>query len=142
MRRGAARNRLLCLGGDVMTENTSPFVPGARVAVDNGYQTREAFVDKVYKNGNFTLRGDGARQQWRPWSNNQRAFRTGDNHWDRDVVTLWTDATDAALSARIAECLRQTRLRKLQQQFDRLRVGDVTDGMLDAIEAALAKGQS
>ena len=38
----------------------SPFIAGVRVAVRQGDYEKwhEKFIDKVHKNGNFTLRGD------------------------------------------------------------------------------------
>ena len=60
--------------GDPSTENAaelvSPFVVGARVAVQHGRSDEYTggFIEKVYKNGNFTLRGDTSKppRQWRP----------------------------------------------------------------------------
>ena len=61
----------------------SPFIAGVRVAVRQGDYEKwhEKFIDKVHKNGNFTLRGD--KQQWKPnsssWSGavTWAAFQTG-----------------------------------------------------------------
>jgi hypothetical protein len=50
-------------------ERISPFVPGARIALyDIHFGWREAFVAKVYKNGNFTIDGDKSNHQYRPSS--------------------------------------------------------------------------
>lgn len=125
-----------------MTDNpTSPFVPGARVAIDDRWgNCREAFVEKVYKNGNFTLRGDNWRQQWRPrrsgheWS----ATPTGADPWTRTKLRIWDAMVDAEISAKIALAKRKTRREAILDAIRRLPDDRLTDAMLDAIEAALA----
>lgn len=121
-----------------------PFVPGTRVCVDDGWgNAREAFVEKVYKTGRFTLRGN-SNQQWKPFrfrggdeeSSHWRAHQTGDR-WTRAHLSIWDETTDAKISAKMAEQARRARLLGLQKRVERLLVDDVTDGMLDAIEGAL-----
>lgn len=129
-----------------MSEKQTPFVPGARVAYqrwrDSGWQER--FVEKTYKSGRFTLKG-GNGQQWRPssyclgdgpvvWT----AHPTGD-HYSRTYIKLWTPETDKEISRAIAETKRRDRWLELRHSLDRLRLDDLTDAMLDAIETALPK---
>jgi hypothetical protein len=131
---------------------TSPFVPGARLAMsrslDDGYD--EAFVEKVHKNGNFTLRGDTKKppQQWKPhywvghgddrkieWS----AHATG-NDWSyrRRKVIPWTEDTDIKISNAVAMAQRKKRWAAIQDHVHRLRQVDLPDAALDQIESALA----
>lgn len=92
------------------------FVPGARVAIrdKHGDGYREAFVDKVYKNGNFTLRS----QQWRPWRPGAHddgrwcAHETGERGWNGGMPS--------------------------GSGMERIRPSEMTDAMLAAIEAALS----
>lgn len=124
----------------------SPFVPGARVAIVTGRHEptyREGFVEKVHKNGNFTLKGDANRQQYRPsrscfsddksWSANA----TGERSWNASHIEIWNEATDKKIAEGIARTSRRTRLRHLQHAFERVKVENATDAMLDAIELAL-----
>lgn len=128
-------------------EFKSPFVPGARVAIMSHYrdETKEAFVEKVYKNGNFILK-DGGRQQYHPtcskWSGviEWRAVPTGGGYV-RDKLQIWDEHTDQQIREAIAETKRKQRLRDVRLRVERLRIGEVSDEMLDAIEAVLpAKG--
>ena len=122
----------------------SPFVPGARVAVISGYRgehVREGFVERVYKNGNVTLRGDKSRQQYRPsgGSGSDWAHATGDHRWNSPSLHIWNAEHDAHLNERVATSLRSARLRNLKSAVDRLRLEQVTDEMLSAIEAVLPR---
>lgn len=129
---------------------SSPFVPGARVAMQSRPSDyKEVFVDKVYKNGNFTLRGDKSRQQWRPtrYLGRQRedgtyevrwsATPTGDYYYGRPTLEIWDATTDARISAAIAETKRIQRAHKV---FDRLNAKpfkDWSDDFMDRLEALL-----
>lgn len=124
-----------------------PFQPGTRVALRDGITDAysEAFVEKVYKNGNFTLRGN--RQQWRPHSEWRKlGDPSAGKKWiadstyrgyHRDRVLLWDAETDNEIQEHIARTQRSKRLSRLQDTFRYFRVGDVTDAMLDQIEALL-----
>lgn len=74
----------------------SPFITGADVAVvDHNGVIRKSQVDKVYKNGNFTLAArDPARnerpEQWRP--HGDRASLVGQSKWGRSSCHPWTPA--------------------------------------------------
>lgn len=125
----------------------SPFIPGARVAISSGYRDNlyeEAFVEKAYKNGNFILRGDTSRQQWKPWSMSRgdgkpptwTAHKTNDS-WSRRSVILWDESTDAEIAAGIALRQRHSRLQKIQDRVRYLSAEQVTDDMLAAFETAL-----
>lgn len=83
-----------------------PFKPGTRVAVSEGRYTggyREAFVDRVYKTGRFTLVGDPDRKQWtaRKWS----GFGSGPAIWQASgssysgSLKIWDETTDAEITA-------------------------------------------
>jgi hypothetical protein len=85
----------------------SPFVAGARVAieVEGGYHAptgyKEAFVDKAFKTGRFTLRGSA--QQWRPYepagyTPYWNASQTG-NHGYRmgGRLRIWDDAANTEM---------------------------------------------
>jgi hypothetical protein len=119
----------------------SPFIVGARVAMrsHDGEIWREHFVEKVYKNGNFTLRGD--KQQWRAicarWGDDNvswDAWRTGDHgHWDRTTLNLWGESTEAHNRA----VARRSRYYALRKRFERVHERDLTDAMLDAVEGVL-----
>lgn len=113
---------------------TSPFVPGARVAVRYGYHGdwREAFVDKVYKTRRFTLRGSS--QQWRP-TYQGGALETGTKGYSRGEVRIWSPEMDAAMD----DAARRRRLGTLRDRIVRAPAELFTDAMLDAIEAALPK---
>lgn len=127
----------------------SPFVTGARVAVQSRYNDNvtEGFVDKVYKTGKFTLRGDTSKppQQWRPSYHRgyggtdkiiHDARETGGGY-GRRTLKIWDADTDSEIQERIAATKRRARLLEVRARVDDLREGEVTDVMLDAIEAAL-----
>jgi hypothetical protein len=129
-----------------MAERTSPFVVGARVALQEGFTDSytEQFVEKVYKNGNFTLRGRD--QQWRPhcWNGygedkvSWSASKTGKGlGYARASVKIWDETTDAEIREKIDAQRRRTRLREIQERVNRLRDREVTDELLNQIEAAL-----
>lgn len=115
-----------------------PFKPGTRVAYcqyrDGDYV--EKFVDKVHKNGRFTLRG--SPQQWRPsrWGAQWSASETGDN-WSRAYVKLWDESTDKEISECIALQQKRDRILKARRKLENLRPGDITDEALEAVERAL-----
>ena len=121
----------------------SPFIPGARVAIMSSSvyhaDVREAFVDKVHKSGNFTLRG--SRQQWRPWGPSTyqtewRAIETGEGYSKRKLV-IWDDSTDAKIQEQKAEIKRNQRCHEIRDRVSSLSFDSVTDAMLDQIKAAL-----
>lgn len=83
-----------------------PFRPGTRVAVSEGRYTggyREAFVDKVYKTGRFTLVGDPARKQWTarmraPYGGGVAVWAAYDSgHFG--ALKIWDETTDAEIAA-------------------------------------------
>jgi hypothetical protein len=124
-----------------MTE-TSPFVAGARVALEGYGNWREDFVLKVYKSGNFTLKS-APSQQWRPqqsyYDKRWQARKTGRaSSWDRDQLYLWDAQTEAQIAAGIALTERRNRLVTIRKSIERLKPEATTDAMLDQIEAALA----
>lgn len=91
-----------------------PFKPGTRVAVSEGRYTggyREAFVDKVYKTGRFTLVGDPDRKQWTarlwglcgPKTPTWEAWGSGYS----GSLKIWDETTDAEITAANEERDRQ-----------------------------------
>lgn len=122
-----------------MTDN--PFVPGARVAVYDRYGdgVREAFVEKVYKNGNFIL--CGSSQQWRPWRSSY-----GDQRWsatetksgyNRSRLDLWNKTTDAEITARLVAVQLKARWRCIRVGIDDVK--EPTTELCDTIKAALVE---
>lgn len=133
------------------TNPQHPFQPGTRVAIRTGYYGygygectyNEAFVDRVYKNGRFLLRGSD--QQWKArhsFHDDWRADRTGDRRWDRSSVILWDEKNGAEIEAARAREALWDRACKIQKRVERWKREDVTRAMLDAIEAALGEGVS
>jgi hypothetical protein len=128
------------------TVENSPFVPGARVAISDfhGDNYREAFVEKVYKNGNFTLR-DSTRQ-WRPsswmphgedrprWSASERGERM---RFSRRNLKIWDSTTDAEITEARAFAARLHKRRELRDRLASIPDAALTDAMLAQIEAAL-----
>lgn len=120
----------------------SPFQPGARVAieVDGGYHAptgyKEAFVDKAFKTGRFTLLG--SKQQWRPyepvghWTPYWHANETGDSY-RRGRLRIWDDAADAEIREANATRHRYDRFTALKTEIDRLRFSSelVSDQVVD-----------
>lgn len=122
--------------------NDSPFKPGARVAVNVrcSDDVRESFVEKVHKNGNFTLHGSS--QQWRPsggpsvLSARYHAFETRSGY-SRGHLILWDEAADVDITAKIAATKLKNRWRDIRNKIDQLRECP-NEATCDAIEAALA----
>src|SRR5882672_11996887 len=128
--------------GGTMTAD-SPFKPGARVAIQkrHGEGYTEAFVEKSYKNGNFTLKG--SIQQWKPsapWGTQPwRAHRTGRDIWDRSYLMHWNEQTDAEIAAATNLAKRRIRKDKLLSRLGHMDPDILTDTMLDQIAAALGE---
>jgi hypothetical protein len=122
----------------------SPFIPGARVAIKSRYvdDYTEAFVDKVHKSGNFTLKG--SPQQWRPWRTayddevSWSAVETGGG-WSRRHLKLWDESTDAEIKEKMAATKRRQRFEEIKRRLHNMAPAEATDAMLDQIEAALPK---
>lgn len=113
-----------------------PFKPGTKVAVWPRFDgvPRARLVAKVYKTGRFTLCGGGA-QQWTPReaAGEWRAWESGP--LGRESLTLWGDAAEEAIAAYRNDQRRADLVRRLIG----LSRYDLTDAMLDAIEAALPR---
>lgn len=136
-------------GTDGAFEMTNPFLPGARVAieVDGGYHAptgyKEAFVDKAFKNGRFTLRD--SKQQWRPYepagyTQYWHAGETGDHGYrSGDRLRIWDDAADAEIVEANATRRRHDRFTDLQREIDRLRFSSelVTDEVISHMQAVV-----
>jgi hypothetical protein len=134
-----------------MTQPVSPFVPGATVAVSRGQgRDREYYskrvVEKVYKNGNFTLQGD--RQQYRPscWASHRReedgsykniwrAEPTGESRTYRVYsvsVRPWDEELEEELNHRDAERALKGRADAVRHRVYHTRV--FTPEQLEALE--------
>lgn len=105
-------------------------------------------VEKVFKNGRFTLKGrDGQWNAYPPRPNDGYgepywyAYRAGDSRYRDGTIFIWNNESSSFINEGFAMIARERRLKKLQQRFERLRYGDITDVALDAIEAALASRQ-
>lgn len=129
---------------------SSPFVPGARVAIDDpgghlspvGY--KEGTVEKVYKTGHFTLKG--SPQRWRVhepcghaayW----RASMTGDHRWSRaGALRIWDDAADVEIRDAISARSRYDRFTLARDEMARraVRSWQLTDEMVNQLEAIVA----
>ncbi|MET4289210.1 hypothetical protein [Bradyrhizobium sp. LA6.12] len=123
-----------------MSKTEHPFAPGARVAVSEKYtdNVAENFVDKVYKSGNFTLRG--SKQQWSPWQSTWSdkrwsAMETGSG-FHRRRLDLWDDATDQELKEKIEAQNVKKRWRDIRSKIDNIK--EPTAALCDAVEAALS----
>lgn len=124
-------------------QTASPFIPGARVAIEvdrshyNPVGYKEAFVDKAFKNGRFTLRD--SKQQWRSydpshWQKHWTASETGDHGWrGGGRLRIWDDAANAEILATISIHRRWKRFTVLKTEIDRLRFDSdlVTDQVID-----------
>lgn len=123
---------------------THPFKPGTRVAINNERYGRcdpdysEAFVEKVYKNGNFTLRG--SPQQWKPWGRDGSAHETG-NHFSSRRLIIWNESTDAEISAAIAKRARERRFYELRKQIEGIKREQITVELCDGLQMALESAQ-
>lgn len=121
-------------------EKNSSFVLGAHVAIFSGRDFKrvtKATVEKVYKNGNFILKGDRVRRQWRPNANGKSAWRVGRSAWDFENLKLWDRETAKEAAEIKREQDRRERLTRIAKLVDRLRVDTVTVEQLAALEAAL-----
>jgi len=137
-----------------MSDEQSPFVTGARVAVRQsnyyGYNVNyiERFVDKVYKTGRFTLVGDTKKppQQWSPRSwrgfrGNSKiewtAIKTGDSGYHRSELKIWDESTDKEISDKIAQSRRRDLHSRLVDQIQKIPSDKLTDLMLVKLQEAI-----
>lgn len=135
-----------------MTSPTDhPFQPGTRVAITSRttHSFAEDWVEKVYKNGNFTLRSN-PKKQWRPWlqkswttqEESWQANRAGSvGHWtaDRGMAVVWDETTDAKIQEQRQEQERKVRLRNIKYRVECLTHKRLDDGTISELEAILDK---
>lgn len=138
----------------MIVEEQSPFVPGARVAMDvtaPGALThyKVGWVDKVYKNGNFTLKG--SKQQYSAYQTGAfpgspsrwRAQRTGRDFCNRTVLRIWDDESDAEITAAIQRRELQKRFFEAVYQIEHAtfyaRITESDVALLEAAAAAICK---
>lgn len=125
------------------------FVEGMRVARVSGFSGHahtEAFIEKVYKNGNFILKGDADKKQWKPYGYSNRAERVGETSHYATYVVEWNDAFDdsvakAAIQKEHNHCAYEleTKLRGMQLKFlassDLLELKALVDRITSSKEA-------
>jgi hypothetical protein len=113
----------------------SPFLPGARVAIEKdrshyspiGYT--EGVIEKVHKSGRFAL--VGSSQQWRParpdyYDNYWTAVETGSHGWSgHKRLRVWDDVNDQEIRDAIATNARYYQFQSAQQEISRLRFSDL-----------------
>lgn len=134
-----------------MSKSENPFVPGAEVLMvrslhgGRGYvNSYRATIEKVYKNGNFTITGDKGRQQYRPscggfghpeW----RATRTGSRGFSPlgSIVFPLNAETERRVADERAKDALFVRWDRASDTLRRVRRDDATASFLDAIEAAI-----
>jgi len=120
------------------------FSTGDKVALINtvGHHDmiRARQVDKVHKNGNFTLVG-GDGQQWRPDHGGDRAFPTG-NDYPREHVVPWTAEVDQRIAARAHQKEVNQLVSSIEKKLAGKRNGygdhHLSDAQLAALRAFLA----
>lgn len=115
------------------------FTPGLRVVRESGarhwdnLEYRYAVVDKVHKNGNFTL--VGSPQQYRPGSDG-RAIETGDGY-HRGIVVILTPEMEHKIAAHIAFSARRKSFSELLRAIERVPAKNLTDEFVAALAAAV-----
>lgn len=132
-----------------MSEQEHPFVPGAKVAMRLGNrwgasEWQEFEVEKLFKNGRFTLKDRDGQWNAYPPSTNEwgdkhwHAHRAGTSRYNDGTVFIWNEDSDAMIKAGFAELDRERRFKQIQRRFERLRYTELSGASLDAIEAALS----
>lgn len=122
-----------------------PFQPGARVAIQQNYgwkgtTYREAFVDKVYKTGRFTLKDDPDRGQWKPY----RGGWPEPRQWEasmsgyRGWLLIWDDTTDAMIAEARDIAAHDRRVRAAIDAVEQMKPSRVTPEAVAHLEAAIA----
>ncbi len=124
-----------------MAEEVSPFVPGARVAIVSGRDWdhwSEAFVDKVHKTGRFVLRDKTGQWTARKGYHDDywRAHESG-RHRHYEYARIWDEQADSEFREINAKQQRRRKQREFSDRLARLHESELTDTMLDQIEAAL-----
>lgn len=106
------------------TFNQSPFVPGARICIEQYGQRREDFVLKVHKNGNFTLRSNPSQQYrphaWRDFSDRSKVVWSASEtsqSFSRKSVHVWDETIDAQIAEEKASRIHDRKAAALSQAF-------------------------
>lgn len=124
-----------------MSDAISPFVTGARVAIEvgGGYSApmsyKEDFIEKAFKNGRFTLRG--SNQQWRPSAPGgyDKYWLANETGHGRDRLRIWDEAADVEIIAANASLARYQKFQKLKLEIENGRFTElVTDEVLDQLQ--------
>jgi len=118
-----------------------PFKPGVRVVIKRhtGYRDspiyyRESTVDKVRKDGRFTVNGlDG---QWTP-STMHRPRWTAYRRGDQNTVYLRDKAMEQELLAARATRIRETKFYDALKALNEVRRNRITDQLAAALENAV-----
>jgi len=120
-----------------LEEEKSPFVPGIKVAIyhyarwDHSREIRSSVVEKVYKNGRFTLVGDtnynGRAKQYIPrldrfWGDDNRAPRweaTETGYRNSGTIHLWDERVEKDILADRAIRAHQRRCKALEDAWNK-----------------------
>jgi len=120
----------------------SKFTPGTRVAVISGFSDRshrEAFIDKVYKNGNFILKGDSNKKQWKPYWTGDAAKEVGDTSRYATTVEVWDDAFDVLIAKKKAKTEHRRKAYDLSNRIRAMRLEFLSDEDLSALEMIVSQ---
>lgn len=124
----------------------SKFVEGMRVAKVSGFSGHshtEAFVEKVYKNGNFTLKGDADKQQWKPYRSGEYAQRTGETSRYATTVEIWDALFDEELAKKEVRKAKDIRANVVSDALRTIlqnnQVRHMSDELLTELEAIVEK---
>lgn len=110
------------------TVKDHPFVTDTKVAVRSGRgDFRQAFVDKVYKTGHFTLHG--SPQRYRCYGCDT-AVPTSRNPWCSVIVCLW----DEKIEQEVAKQRLRYRFETLQRQVEKIKPEQATAEMVAELQ--------
>lgn len=109
---------------------TSKFEVGSEVIVPSQYTAEFEIVDKVYKNGNFTL--VGSNQQWKPNYDGKTATMTGRTGWRTRSIWL---ATPEAMARFVAERDQEVIDREVRSVMSRINSFKMAGMSLEILEA-------
>lgn len=118
------------------------FIAGMRVAKVSGFSghsCQEAFVDKVYRNGNFILKGDETRQQWRPYWDGDKARQVGETSRFATTVVIWDEQFDDQRAAIALRKAHVHRAHELERKVKAIRFEFLEPEQLSELEATVNK---
>lgn len=122
------------------------FLPGVRVAMRSAYRddwsvVTEHHVDKVYANGNFTLRGDENRTQWRNSSLTTARPAGQRGHWShrQPEIHIWDKDFDAKRAESVRREQHRRRAAALETRMSKIRLAQRTPEELDKMDELLTE---